>query len=1140
VKDSFDQLSLDLIEATDAPVRGESASDAVATGGAAAAGAETGAIAEIELHPEQRAVVELASDFVVTAGAGSGKTRTLVALYSALLRVPGLTGSTDPIGPLRILCLTFTERAARELMRKVRERIDPRWKRDLESAPISTFHGWCADLLRRYPLEAGVDPSFTVLSEESAEELLRTAAVDSLRQRLEQGDEAARQAVEIHGLGGAAEVLADLVTRIRTAGWPVRRPIERFEERLAEAARRLDPLGEEVEAAVLDAIAGARGSRLRTGGQREALARVESALGAWRAEHSVSAALELAGAARSAGSFWRFDGNKELRRAVEDRALAWAALAREIENRFQLGIWPALTVTVRLAYRGERNARGVLDYDDLLLRVRELLMSHPEVRDEVRSRYRAVLVDEHQDTDPVQDEIVRILIGPGAIEGRPADGDPRWCVVGDAKQSIYGFRGATVAAFEALSRAAAGRDGRRELTMNYRARAELVDFHNAFFPSVLVAGPGANRPEHTSQRSYRGPGGGAAVEFLDPPDGLPNADEARELEAMALAARIAAACSAGPDGLTVDDETTQEPRLARAGDVVILLRRLTQVEPYRRALDQVGLESVVVGSGSFWVRQETFDVLNALDAALRPNDPVPLVAFLRSPMAGLADDAIWRLLRGWQPSATSLRRHVAAAAADVRLEPEQSARLDDALDVLEELRARADTDSPGVTVAWLVDRTGYAAVLDALPDRGQRRANLERLIVLADRAPAEGHALLSQWANAVRRRARRPPRDRDASLPEVGDRVRILTIHQAKGLEFPIVVVGDLGGRGTHRSRGVRFDPELGVVAKVWIDPSEKPVDTRVYALAREAARERESAEEARLLYVAATRARDHLILSAGAAGSEWLKQVRAFALLPEAALLMTAVPLRLWADRFSAALGQTPALAGSGRPVHPPSDAAPGEASSRELAAMLGGEPPVLAPMAAALATAADALARGARGHAALERLPLAPLPADLAAWLTGPGSLPADEARLLADYARRRVLGDLASAAEVHREHPFRLKLPAGGIVVGLIDVLWRDAAGGWWVGDYKFAEADPGSAARHEAQLAIYALAASAALGLDEIGGRLWYVDRDERVDLRWSAADLRALETRLDGAFARLPHATANAPSEETRALAAEPV
>ena len=211
------------------------------------------------LREEQRVVVELASDYVVTAGAGSGKTRTLVALYSALLGDPTLTGSDETIGPQRILCLTFTERAARELMRKVRDRTtDPRWRRELETAPISTFHGWCADLLRRYPLEAGVDPRFTVLSEEAAEELLRGAALHTLRSGLESGDEAARLAVETLGLATAAGLLTDLVISLRTAGWSPRAPIERFEGRLADAERRLAPLRHQVETAAVELIDAAR------------------------------------------------------------------------------------------------------------------------------------------------------------------------------------------------------------------------------------------------------------------------------------------------------------------------------------------------------------------------------------------------------------------------------------------------------------------------------------------------------------------------------------------------------------------------------------------------------------------------------------------------------------------------------------------------------------------------------------------------------------------------------------------------------------------------------------------------------------------------------------------------------------------
>jgi ATP-dependent helicase/nuclease subunit A len=1071
------------------------------------------------LREEQRAVVELAADYVVTAGAGSGKTRTLVALYSALLESPALTRSPEPIGPHRILCLTFTERAARELLRKVRERTsDPHWRRELESAPISTFHGWCSELLRRHPLEAGVDPRFAVLSEESAEELLRTAALDSLRAGIERGDAAAKQAVEILGLSGAADTLADLVTRIRTAGWPSRRVIERFEERLAEADRRLGPLGDEIDEHARRVLAAARASGMKTVKQLAAIERMGEALDAWAAARSPATAGELDAAARGASN-WRFEEATPLRKAVSERTAAWLGLSREIEHRFQIGIWPALAVTVREAYRAARAARGALDYDDLLLRTRDLLQSHPEVLEEVRGRYRAVLIDEHQDTDPVQDEILRILVGEDAIQGRPGENDPRWCVVGDAKQSIYGFRGATVEAFELLARQASRRGARRELATNYRSRAELVAFHNAFFPSVLVEGPEANRPGYVEQVPFREPGGGPGVELLDPGSDRREVEDAREAEARALAARIAAACSGGPGGITVWDTELAVERPARPGDVVILIRRLTQVEPYRRALDLVGLESVVVGSGSFWVRQETFDILNALEAVLRPQDPVPLVGFLRSPMVGLADDSIWLLVRGWGFD-RPLRAHLAASADAAALDPEPTAALRDALDVLAEIALRADILPPGDVVAWLVDRTGYAAVLDALPDRAQRRANIERLIALADRAPAEGHVLLSDWVGAVRRRAERPPRDRDASLPEVGDRIRILTIHQAKGLEFPVVALADVGGRGGRGPGGVRFDPRLGVVAKVWTDPADRPLDTTAYALARDTARESEAAEEARLLYVAATRARDRLILTAGAMGASWLELLRAFVDSQRSEGLIEAVPLAHWGARFEESLGETAALTDSGTAVLSPVEAAPGEAAARELAEALAGAGPPPAPVAAAREAAAEALARGVRGHAALERLPLDPPPPDLAAWLAGAGALPAAEARALASYAVREILPALGAAQELGRERPFRLRLPGGGVVVGAIDALWRHRDGSWWVGDYKFAGEDREAGARHDAQLSIYALAASAALGIEEVRGRLWYVDAGVVRDLRWRGAELRSLESALDAAFARI--------------------
>lgn len=1079
---------------------------------------------QLEVSDEQREIIDFTDDIVVTAGAGSGKTRTLVDLYARILSEPGLVGALS-VSPGEILCLTFTERAARELQERIRARItDAKVLRELEAAPVTTFHGWCTRTLREHPLEAGVDPRFMVLGEEAADELLHRTVAETLRWGIE-SDPAARQAVELLGLGEAAARIASLVRELRTAGWSRTRPIERFEERLSEVEREIaGPLPARVAAAADALLAAARAGRLTPKG-RDYFQVYETALRAWKLDSRSDTEEALREAAHKPSGSWRFDDATALRHAVIQSIDALRAARSEIEHRFQLGVWPALAVSARDAYRSARASRRALDYDDLLLRTRELLERDPEVLTDYRRRTRVVLVDEHQDTDPVQDDILKLLVGTDALAGKPGEGAPRWCVVGDSQQSIYGFRGATVQAFERMARCAAERGARRRLATNYRARGELIEFLNAFFPGILVGGEREDDIAYLTQRAHRPYGGDRCVDLLDPGDTTLSAAQAREVEARALAARIAAACDPGSlHAVTVLDEETREPRAATPGDVVVLIRKLTQVEPYRRALDGVGMESVVVGGSGFYGRQEVFDVLLALEAALLPNEPISLVGFLRSPMVGLPDDAIWSLLSGWSRRDGPLLPRLAAGTGSAGLDADEAASLAEGLAILDELGQRADRDPPADVVAWLVDRTGYAAVLDALPDRVQRRANLDRLLTLAERAPSEGAALLCDWIALLRRRVERPPRERDASLPEAGDRVRVMTIHQAKGLEFPLVVLADMGGKTPEGLRGVAFDPDLGVVSKWWEDAGSKPERTLGYLAATETANRRERAEEGRLLYVASTRARDHLVLSAGATDHWWVEAAREFAASDVGKALVSTLTMVEWSGRFKAALGQSPPLAGPGMEILEPARAATGEATARELAAVMSesGRAPGPPPWSAARAAANEALRRGERGHRALERMPL-PTPADrdLATWFEGPGGLSREEAGALASYVNGEVLPALGSASTVAREHRFRLHAPAGGIVTGAIDVLWRHSAGGWWVGDYKFAEADPTSGERHEAQLAIYALAAAATLGAEEIRGRLWYVDDGGHRDLRWDAAALLEIERRLDDAFTRLP-------------------
>lgn len=1088
----------------------------------------------VPLADEQRSVVAFETDLVVTAGAGSGKTRTLVELYNEVLQDPSIAGiEPEGFGPANILCLTFTERAAREITARVREKVDrPDWLRDLETAPISTFHAFCARILGEHPIEAGVDPRFTVLTEDAADDLLRLAIAEYLRTQV-QSDRAAEIGVRLLGFNAVVDHLGEVIKAVRTAGWQPREPIKRFESRIEELTTELDgPLALAASGVAVHLLDAARKARLTQTGRRY-LRDLETALETWKQEPSLQTTQELVGITSKAGRSWRFEGATPQRHELIHALECYSEVRTEVDHQLQLGVWPALVVSARKAYREARASRGCLDYEDLLLRARSLLQNRPAIRRSYRSRYRLVLVDEHQDTDPVQHEILSLLVGEEALAGRPDPEAPRWMVVGDAQQSIYGFRGATVGAFIELARVADGRGGKRTLAYNYRSRCELIDFHNAFFPRVLTGDENRGGITYAPQREFRGTEGRGAVDFLESESSLP-AVQAREIEARAIAARIRAVVD--PDGensVCVSDKDGAR-RPATAGDVVVLLRRLTDVDAYRRALQAVGLQAVVIGSGGFYRRQEVFDCVQAVEAALRPEDPIVLMSFLRSPMVGVSDDMLYRAMRDWNyRSGISLLDHLSADETDI------SGRLARGIELRSELARRADSETAVSTLTWLFDRTGYEAVLAALPDATQRRRNLERLISLADRAPSSDTTLLSDWIAALRQYMVRPPRDRDAALPEVGDQVRLMSIHQAKGAEFPVVVLADLGGYGQSRMGTVDFDPELGVVAKAWDEEALDWVPTRSRNIAKENKRVRDASEEARLFYVAATRARDHLILSSGSGAHWWLKSVLEFVETADGGALVERSSLRDWSERFALVASEIPALPGPGSPYLDRQGAAPGEVDGRTLAAKRAGVTESTAPFGAARDSGRAAIRRGALGHEALERIPIVAGPDfDLRGWLSDVVGLSADSLAPLERFIVDRFWPVLGPARTVLREEPFRLHLPdGGGVVSGTIDCLWEDDHGNWQVWDYKFGKPGP-TTTQHEAQLQIYALAAAASLGLEGVRGSLWYIDDDESADFDWTADDLVSLEKELPGLFERLDcrdRPAEDAPTEEQLAL-----
>jgi ATP-dependent helicase/nuclease subunit A len=501
-----------------------------------------------------------------------------------------------------------------------------------------------------------------------------------------------------------------------------------------------------------------------------------------------------------------------------------------------------VTLEAVRAYRERKEQHGVVDFQDLLVLARDLLRDRPEVRERLQQRYRFLLIDELQDTDPVQMELVELLCGGELTAGK-------LFTVGDAAQSIYRFRRAEVKLFRELRRQMP-HEGRLDLTVNFRSQPAVLDFANALFRGRMEAFEPL-RP-HRPQLNP-----GPCVEFLwSPwPEGG-NAAEARRTEADWIARRVAA--MVGRESLVADGEVL---RPVRPGDVVLLFRSMTHVHLYEAALRRHGLDYYLVGGRAFFAQQEIYDLLNLLRALENPQDALSLAGTLRSPFCCLSDESLFVLGRHRQGLWAGLHDDELLG----RVPTEQRPAVERARRFLGSWRQVKDR----LTIAGLVNRVfadcGYDAAMqfEFLGDR--KLANLWKLVELARTFDRSGLFGLAEFIGRLNDLVAAQPREEQAATqPENADVVRLMTIHQAKGLEFPVVFVVDVAASGRdNREPVAKWDARLGCVARPPVEEDQTPFSDAGWRLWRAAETAEEWHEDLRTLYVACTRAEDFLVLSA-------------------------------------------------------------------------------------------------------------------------------------------------------------------------------------------------------------------------------------------------------------------------------------
>jgi len=833
----------------------------------------------------RRAAVDPTQNVVLEASAGTGKTRVLVDRYVNLLRAG--------VDPRNILAMTFTRKAAAEMrerivrtLRDAAERSpedDRRWRqlRDrLNDIAISTIDAFCLSLLREFPLEADLDPGFDVADETEVPRLVEESLDDALRlcrARAREDEDVALLFAQLGesrlraGLAALLErriVAASVLRRVTSAGpadltvagacrggveriasvlsampggveafldsGPLRHP--RFEllaadiRRLMRAAARPDT-GEIEPARLKGVIDRLRAHFLTRAGTPRRRAPSEFPLEAYankdaRSAHwalVVGAAPVLADAMRA----FRRDTNAVLSRAV------WRVF----------GIASA-------RYRRTLEARGALDFSELLVRARTLLGHMDEFarsRYLLEARYHHVLLDEFQDTSRAQWELVSLLVqawGEGLGLASEAPLPPSIFVVGDRKQSIYGFRDADVGLLDdaAVEVGALRPDGnpRRSITHSFRSVPALQAFVNDLFREIATAG--GTRPDGFSYSERDAfpiePSSGAAD---DAPLGIIAADDLRQ-----CAASVAGEIARLADGAQVRDRQTGLRRPIRPADIAILFRSRASHREFEEALEARRIPSYVYNGLGFFEATEIRDVVALLRFLAEPSSNLRAAAFLRSGLVRLSDPGLQRLAPGIAEALTA----AAVPSAMSRLNAEDAAVLHRARAGLAAWRELADRIPPAELLDRVLADSAYGHEI-----RGTRavaaRENLKKIRSLVRRVQNSGYLTLARLAEHLDRLS---AGDESNAVVDAVDAVNLMTVHAAKGLEFPVVFVVNLA-RGSGGPRA-----PIRVAARAAPEDAVAVGDYEAEFDADESAREHE--ETKRLMYVALTRARDRVYLA--------------------------------------------------------------------------------------------------------------------------------------------------------------------------------------------------------------------------------------------------------------------------------------
>ncbi len=830
----------------------------------------------MQLTPSQQEALDIENHICVTAGAGSGKTRVLVERYLKILR------KTDA-KPNEIVAITFTDKASAEMKKRITKTLvedelgDAQWQREaaeqISAAPISTIHAFCSRILREFPFQAGVPANFGILQGIEQKLLLQTTVQNELKEIATNAEDADRGALtcllRCYGSRKQLEELLFKMVEKREVVERLKREVygehtnaeirQNWEQRIAEEQNPDVDKWLNCLNAVLAIAKGKNAPEVRSlTTQLEEKTEKSAALEILR---EIACLITIKSGAIAKRDFL---GKGVDITSIKAEVKFLESASKEVKKYEPLNDDDDVLINttsdvlhlytrIETAYRHAKLAQGQLDYTDLQLKLRDLLKNNADIRERLQGRYRYFMVDEYQDTNPLQSELVMLLTDTL----RRAN----LFIVGDAKQGIYGFRDADIRVFnQTREKIEATQGAAIRLNENFRSLRDVVGFVNLFFNSLMGEErandfeveyaplvQGRHAPEKVMTNTPEAEG---KIEIILGQKGDEAVNE-NELIARRITSLIA-------EGFLVWDKDAELLRPIRYGDIALLIRSRTHLPEIENALLEAKVPYLTAGGIGFYQRQEIYDMWNYLHVLDAPDEgDVSLAAVLRAPFFGISDAELYEISRQknggfWAKAEARLQ---SASTSDAGLQA--------AMACLKTHRELAKRIPVNQLIINIVNDTGMIGTLATGQQGTQRWANYRKLLELARNFEKDDDkSTLTSFIEFLRILIDEEPREGQAPV-QIGDKaVNIMTIHAAKGLEFPVVILPGLA-QGTQSNREPFIDEELGIgFSPRHPDKGYAKTEPSIVAVMKNRAKIKEDAEKKRLFYVGATRARDRLIFA--------------------------------------------------------------------------------------------------------------------------------------------------------------------------------------------------------------------------------------------------------------------------------------